>query len=125
MIGGGAHIIRAGTGEELVQVAIGTPIEVKFYPVIAPVLIIIGVMMMGTVCRIRWEEYEEAIPAFLTIVVMQFSLSITDGIAWGFISYTLLKVVTGRVRQLHWLVALFAVLFVVQYIARAMMIGSG
>jgi AGZA family xanthine/uracil permease-like MFS transporter len=55
---------------------------------------------------------------------MQFSLSITDGIAWGFISYTLLKVVTGRVRQLHWLVGLFAVLFVVQYIARAMMIGA-
>jgi AGZA family xanthine/uracil permease-like MFS transporter len=77
------------------------------------------------VCRIRWEEYDEAIPAFLTIVVMQFSLSITDGIAWGFISYTLLKVVTGRARQLHWLVALFAVLFVVQYIARAMLIGSG
>jgi AGZA family xanthine/uracil permease-like MFS transporter len=55
---------------------------------------------------------------------MQFSLSITDGIAWGFISYTLLKIVTGRVRQLHWLVALFAILFVAQYVARAMLIGS-
>ncbi|MCX5682168.1 MAG: NCS2 family permease, partial [Planctomycetota bacterium] len=124
MIGGGAHMIRAGTAEELVQVAIGTPVEVKFYPVIAPVLIIIGVMMTGTVCRIRWDEYDEAIPAFLTIVVMQFSLSITDGIAWGFISYTLLKLVAGRARQLHWLVVLFAVLFVAQYVARALLMGS-
>jgi AGZA family xanthine/uracil permease-like MFS transporter len=124
MIGGGAHLVQAGTAEELVQVVAGTPIEVRFYPVIAPVLIVIGVMMMGTVCRIKWEEYDEAIPAFLTIVVMQFSLSITDGIAWGFISYTLLKVVTGRARQLHWLVGLFAVLFLAQYVARAMLIGA-
>lgn len=123
MIGMGVHFVAAGTGDPLRQVVVGTPIEVRFYPVIAPVLIIIGVMMMGTVCRIRWDAYEEAIPAFLTVVVMQFSLSITDGIAWGFISYALLRVVTGRARELHWLVALFAVLFVAQYVARAMMLG--
>jgi len=79
---------------------------------------------MGTVRRIRWDDYAEAVPAFLTIVVMQFSFSITDGIAWGFISYALLKVATGRARDLHWMVALFAVLFVIQYVARAVLIGA-
>jgi len=55
---------------------------------------------------------------------MQFSLSIAEGIAWGFISYVLLKLVTRRARELHWLVVLFAVLFIAQYVARAML-GAG
>ena len=124
MVGMGAHFVHAGTGEALRQVVAGTPVEVKFYPVIAPVLVIIGVMMMGSVRKIAWDDYSEAIPAFLTVVVMQFSLSITDGIAWGFISYALLKVVTGRAREVHLLVAVFAVLFVVQYVARGFLLGS-
>jgi AGZA family xanthine/uracil permease-like MFS transporter len=124
MVGMGTHFIHAGTGEALRQVVIGTPIEIKFYPVIAPVLVLIGVMMMGTVARIKWDDYSEAIPAFLTIVMMQFSFSITDGIAWGFITYALLKVVTGRARELHILVIVFAILFAVQYVARSLMIGS-
>jgi AGZA family xanthine/uracil permease-like MFS transporter len=124
MIGMGTHFAHAATGEPLRQVVAGTPIEIKFYPVIAPVLVLVGVMMMGTVARIRWDAFDEAIPAFLTIVVMQFSLSITDGIAWGFISYVLLKLVTRRARQVHWLVAVFAVLFVCQYVARALILKS-
>jgi AGZA family xanthine/uracil permease-like MFS transporter len=124
MVGMGAHFVHAGTGEALRQVVAGTPVEVKFYPVIAPVLVIIGVMMMGSVRKIPWDDYSEAIPAFLTVVVMQFSLSITDGIAWGFISYALLKIVTGRTRGVHWLVFLFAVLFVGQYVARALLLRS-
>ncbi|MBE3123879.1 MAG: NCS2 family permease, partial [Planctomycetes bacterium] len=124
MVGMGAHYIHAVTGEPLRQVVAGTPIDIKVYPIIAPVLVIVGVMMMGTVARIRWDDFAEAIPAFLTIVVMQFSLSITDGIAWGFIAFTLLKLVTGRARELHWLVIVFTVLFVVQYVARAFLIGA-
>jgi len=121
MVGAGAHLVRAGTGEDLLQVAAGSATVVTFYPVIAPVLILVGVMMMGSVRKIPWDDYAEAIPAFLTIVVMQFSLSITDGIAWGFISYAILKVVTRRVRDMHWLVALFAALFIAQYVARALL----
>jgi len=124
MVGMGAHIVHAETGEALRQVVAGTPVEVKFYPVIAPVLVVIGVMMMGSVRKIQWDDYAEAIPAFLTIVIMQFSLSIAEGIAWGFISYVLLKLVTRRARDLHWLVVLFAVLFVAQYVARAVL-GAG
>jgi AGZA family xanthine/uracil permease-like MFS transporter len=123
MVGAGARLVHATTGEPLVQVAAGTAAVVTFYPVIAPVLILIGVMMMGSVRKIQWDDYSEAIPAFLTIVVMQFSLSITDGIAWGFISYALLKLVSGRARQLHVLVVVFAVLFVGQYLARIFVTG--
>ena len=124
VIGAGAQFVNAETGEALVQVASGTVVAVPFRPVIAPVLILIGVMMVGSVAKIKWADYSEAIPAFLAIVMMQFSFSITDGIAWGFIAYVLLKIVTRRAREIHWLVGLFAVLFVVQYVARAMLLGS-
>jgi AGZA family xanthine/uracil permease-like MFS transporter len=124
MVGMGARFYHAATGEPLVQVVAGTPVEVHFYPVIAPILVVIGVIMMGSVRKIRWDDYDEAIPAFLTIVVMQFSLSIAEGVAWGFISYAVLKLVTGRVRDLNWLVVLFAVLFVGYYVARSVLAGG-
>jgi AGZA family xanthine/uracil permease-like MFS transporter len=88
----------------------------QIYPVVAPVLIVVGSMMLRNVSRIPWRDNTEAIPAFLTMTVMPFAFSITEGIAFGFISYSLLKVVTGRGREVHGLVYLFAVLFVVRYI---------
>ena len=87
--------------------------EVRYYPVIAPVLILVGVLMMGSVRRIDWEDPCTAIPAFLTLIVIPMSLSITDGIAWGMISYSLLALV-GR-RPAPWLVHGFAVGFVLRY----------
>ena len=87
----------------------------KRYPVIAPVLILVGCMMMATVKKINWEDYTEAVPAFLTMTIMTLTFNITDGIAWGFIALALLKVCTGRAREAHWLVYLFAVLFVLRY----------
>jgi AGZA family xanthine/uracil permease-like MFS transporter len=86
-----------------------------FYPVVAPALILVGTLMMGGVRRIPWDDPAEAVPAFLTIVLMPLSVSITDGIAFGFISYALLKTATGRMREVHWLVHLFAILFLVRY----------
>ena len=86
---------------------------VDCHPVVAPVLIIIGCYMLPVVTKIRWDDMTEALPAFLTIVVMQFALSISHGIAWGFVSYVLLKLIRGRAREIHPLVAVFAVLFVV------------
>ncbi len=88
----------------------------QIYPVVAPALIVVGSMMLRNVSKIRWEDATEAIPAFLTMVVMPFAFSITEGIAFGFISYSLLKLVTGRGREVHGLVYLFAVLFVIRYI---------
>lgn len=85
------------------------------YPIIAPVLILIGSLMMPAVRKITWDDPTEAIPAFLCMVVMQFAFSIAAGIAWGFIAYAILKLATGRPRDAHPMVYLFALLFVVMY----------
>jgi len=87
-------------------------------PVIAPPLIIVGYLMMKSVKRIDWEDATEALPAFLTIVIMPLTLSITEGITFGFISYSLLKLITGKGKQVHWLIYFFALLFVLRYLIR-------
>lgn len=89
---------------------------IRIYPVVAPALIVVGSMMMRSVSRIRWEDATEAVPAFLTMVLMPFTFSITEGIAFGFISYSLMKLITGRGREVHFLVYLFAALFVLRYV---------
>jgi AGZA family xanthine/uracil permease-like MFS transporter len=86
------------------------------YPVVAPALVLVGTMMMAGVRAIRWEDPTDAIPAFLTIVMMPLAVSITDGIAFGFISYSILKLATGRSREADWLVYLFATLFLARYV---------
>ena len=88
---------------------------VTLYPVVAPALILVGAMMIRGVRRIDWDDPTEALPAFLTLMVMPLALSITDGIAFGFITYALLKLATGRTAEVHGLVYLFAVLFLVRY----------
>jgi len=85
------------------------------YPVTSPALIVVGSLMIRSVRDIGWDDFTEALPAFLTLIVMPLTFSITDGIAFGFISYALLKIVTSRVREAHWLIYLFAVLFVLRY----------
>jgi AGZA family xanthine/uracil permease-like MFS transporter len=87
----------------------------QIYPVVAPALIVVGSMMLRNISRIRWNDATESIPAFLTMVMMPFAFSITEGIAFGFISYALLKLITRRGREVHGLVYLFAALFVVRY----------
>nr|MBI3612908.1 NCS2 family permease [Nitrospirota bacterium] len=94
-----------------------TPEGAQLYPVIAPALILVGSFMLRGVADVPWEDPTEAIPAFLTIVLIPLTVSITDGIAFGLISYTVLKLVTGRVRDAHWLIYLFAGLLAVRYIA--------
>jgi AGZA family xanthine/uracil permease-like MFS transporter len=85
-------------------------------PVIAPPLIIVGFLMMKSVRHIQWDDPTEGIPAFLAIIFMPLTLSITEGIAFGFVSYSLLKLVTGKGRQVHWLIYVFSVLFIIKYI---------
>jgi len=86
------------------------------YPVVAPALIVVGVMMMHGAKHIPWDDFTEALPAFLAIVAMPLTVSITDGIAFGFISIALLKLVTGRGRELHPLAYIFAVLLLLRYV---------
>ena len=63
---------------------------------VAPALIIVGAMMMRGVGDINWRDIEIAVPAFITIVLMPFTYSIADGIAWGLISYVLIKLTVGK-----------------------------
>jgi AGZA family xanthine/uracil permease-like MFS transporter len=88
---------------------------VILYPVIAPALVLVGTMMMPAVRAIAWDDPAEGIPAFLTIVVMPLTVSITDGIAFGIISHCLLKFATGHGREVHWLMYAFGILFVARY----------
>jgi AGZA family xanthine/uracil permease-like MFS transporter len=85
-------------------------------PVIAPPLIIVGFLMMKSIITIKWDDLAEAIPAYLTIIIMPLTFSITEGIAFGFISYSILKLVTGKGKQVHWVIYLFALLFILRYI---------
>ena len=100
------------------MVGAGYPIgeNTFLYPIVAPALIIVGSLMLKNVISIDWDDMTEAIPAFLTLLLMPLTISITEGIAFGFISYALLKLVTGQGKQVHWLIYLFAVLFVARYI---------
>jgi adenine/guanine/hypoxanthine permease len=95
------------------------PNGTTIYPVVAPALILVGSLMMRNARKIQWKDTTEAIPAFLTMVVMPFASSITEGIAFGFISYAALKLAAGRGREVHWIVYLFAALFVLRYILLA------
>jgi AGZA family xanthine/uracil permease-like MFS transporter len=86
------------------------------YPVVAPALILVGTLMIGSVREIAWDDLTEAIPAFLTMILMPLTVSITEGIAFGFVSYAVLKLATGRWHDAHPLVYLFAGLFIARYI---------
>lgn len=86
------------------------------HPVTAPVLIIVGSMMMQSVARIDWKDFSESIPSFLVILIMPLSFSIATGIAVGFISYAILKLLTGQGKQVSWLVYLLAALFILRFV---------
>jgi AGZA family xanthine/uracil permease-like MFS transporter len=92
----------------------------------APALVAVGFLMMTQVKHIDWDRYEIAIPAFLTIAVMPFSYSITNGIGAGFLAYVLIKTVLGKAKEVHWLLwgasALFLVYFAIDPIEQ--IVGS-
>ena len=92
--------------------------ELTLHPIIAPPLVIVGYLMMKSVTQINWDDLTEAIPAFLTIAIMPLTVSITEGIAFGFISYSILKLVSKQGKRVHWLVYLFSVLFILRYILK-------
>ena len=85
------------------------------YPITAPALIVVGALMMQLVREINWDEPTDAIPAFLVAVGMPLTYSITDGLAFGFISYPLVKLAAGRGRDVHPALFVIALLFVARY----------
>ena len=85
------------------------------YPVTAPALIVVGSLMVKNVREIPWDDPSEAIPAFLTMIMMPLSFSISDGIAFGFISFVFLKLATRQFHRIPWPLYLFAALFLLRY----------
>ncbi len=86
------------------------------YPFIAPALIIVGCMMLGSTRRIEWGDPSEAIPAFLTISIIPYSMSITEGMAFSFISYSILKAIRGKGLEVHWAFHLVSAAFVARHV---------
>ena len=80
-----------------------------------PALVLVGFLMMQQVTGVDWADLEIAIPAFLTIVLMPFTYSISVGIGAGFVSFVLIKLVLGKARQVHPLLWVVAALFVVYF----------
>jgi AGZA family xanthine/uracil permease-like MFS transporter len=82
----------------------------------APSLIIVGSFMIKNISDINWQDFDEAFPAFLVIVTMPLTSSIANGIALGFIAYPIMKLAKGRIKEVHPLVIIFAILFLYQLI---------
>ncbi len=85
------------------------------YEAATPALVVVGFLMMQQVKGIDWDDIDIALPAFLTIVLMPFTYSITAGIGAGFVVWCLIKVVRGRAREIHPLMWIVAALFVVYF----------
>jgi len=112
------------TGLTAVVTAILFFLAVFFWPVIsivppaatAPALIVVGFLMMTVVKDIEWNEFTEAFPAFLTILTIPLTYSISKGIGYGFISYVLVKTFSGKLRDVHPLMYLIALMFALDFL---------
>ncbi|WP_299034852.1 NCS2 family permease [uncultured Pseudokineococcus sp.] len=116
-VGDGARTGLASvvTGAAFLVAVVASPlVSLVPYEAASPALVVVGFLMMSQVTGIRWDDIGIALPAFLTIVLMPFSYSITVGIGAGFLTYVLLAVARGRARTVHpllWVVAAAFVLY--------------
>jgi len=112
------------SGLTAVTVAVLFAISLIFAPLVglipgqatAPVLILVGVLMMSEVTQIKFEDFTEALPAFMTIVMMPLTFSIAQGLAFGFMSYTIIKLITGRHKENNAVTYVLTVLFIIHFI---------
>ena len=121
--------IEAGgrTGLTSVFVALFFILSLFLYPIIecvpmaavAPILILIGASMLENIGVIDWKDYKIAIPAFFTIIMMCLGYSITTGIEFGFIFYSIVNIYTGNARKVSPIIYIFSILFVIKYIIMA------
>ena len=114
------------TGLTSIVVAILFALSIFFTPIISviaglpaitsPVLIIVGCFMMEGLAKVNWKAFDEAFPAFAVILTMPFTSSIATGIAIGFITYPILKLVSGKGKEVHWILYVFGVIFLIQMV---------
>ena len=82
----------------------------------APALIIVGAMMLKNVNKIDWFDYSESIPAFLTLIGIPLTYSISDGLALGFISYPIIKLFSGKAKEVSWLMYVISGILILYFI---------
>ena len=81
----------------------------------APALILVGALMCGSIARIQWNDFSEAFPAFLTLVATPLTFSIATGLSLGLLSFTFIKVGTGKYREISPLIWILSGLFLLRY----------
>jgi AGZA family xanthine/uracil permease-like MFS transporter len=81
----------------------------------APALILVGFFMMSPILNIDFDNFTESIPAFITIIVMPLTYSIAEGIVFGMLSYVLLKLLTGKTKDISIVMVVLAVLFILKF----------
>ncbi|WP_407310385.1 NCS2 family permease [Desulfosporosinus sp. SB140] len=120
-----AGVLEGGkSGLTAVIVALLFVVALIFSPLIglipatatAPVLILVGVLMMGEVVNIKFDDFTDAFPAFMTIVMMPLTYSIAQGLAFGFMSYTIIKLITGKHKENNAVTYTLTVLFILHFI---------
>ncbi|MEO0206856.1 MAG: NCS2 family permease, partial [candidate division WOR-3 bacterium] len=116
--GGRTGLTAVTTGILFLIAMIAAPL-VGFIPAvaIAPALIIVGIMMMESVIKIDFSDYSEAVPAFITIASMPFTYSISNGISLGFLSYVLIKLFSGKGKEVSVIMYILAIFFLLFFIA--------
>jgi adenine/guanine/hypoxanthine permease len=82
----------------------------------APALILVGVLMTQSIAQIAWHDFSEAVPAFITILATPLTFSIATGLSLGLISYTVVKIAAGKMREIKPLIWILAILFILRYI---------
>ncbi len=82
----------------------------------APALIVVGTMMMTNITKLDWDDFTEILPAFIAMIAMPLTYSISNGIALGFIVYPIVKLFTGKGKDVHWLVYVLGVVFVFYFV---------
>jgi adenine/guanine/hypoxanthine permease len=82
----------------------------------APALILVGVLMSQSIAHVKWQDFTEALPAFITILVTPLAFSIATGLSFGVISYTVVKLAAGKVAEINTLVWILTVLFILRYV---------
>jgi AGZA family xanthine/uracil permease-like MFS transporter len=88
----------------------------NYLPITASALVIVGAMMMTNVRRVDWDDFSEAIPAFLVMLGIPLTFSIADGLALGFISYPIIKLLSGKGRTISWLMYVLAPILVLYFV---------
>lgn len=85
----------------------------------APALIVVGILMVESIGNVNWGDLEEAVAAFFTVVIMPFTYSIANGVAVGFIFYVITKIVKGKAREVHPIMYIVSILFLLNFILTA------